>query len=759
MMPLASRAQYAIAVDGYVVDKINGEPIAGARVVCVTRGNETFTNRYGYYSLNVPAGVVELMVQYQGYTTQTIQLTDVDGNQSKLVSMIKSIPDWTLSDFEQQARDESLLIDPISSKIDVSVGTMKQIPYLFSENDVVKGLQMFPGVDFGVEGTSDLLVRGGNMGQNLMTIDGIPIYSQGHFLGYISNFNTGIVNNIQLYKGAFPARYGGRVSSVVDITSTSGSKNDVHGTLAVSPILANLQLGLPLDQKGNSMSINWRRSYIDVLLPGLVDQIKFGDFHSKMDLKLSDRDRLQLMYYSLNDGIGASFDSDDSTLNTSYELSLSEKNQTAIARWNHTYNNRLFSSVSAGYTGFVHSESLIEKNPTPQPGNPHRIETNVAFKMRDYILNADFDYNRNEKHLIRFGAQNTLHNFLPGQLEESRYDSIHRLLSSEIAGSSSFQSTVESAVYVEDEYNYGQNLRINAGLRAAVYAGGDLFGIYPEPRFSARYRIDSISSFKFGFTRMNQFLHLYNNGGSTADIIVWIPADKVLKPENSNQFTLGYVRNVKNNWQFQADAYYKTLGNQLLFYSIQYFDDPNYERNALVGKGDGYGIETMMRYSDKALTAQFSYNYAIANRTFDQLNRGEKFAYDFDRRHVLKANMISSFDQWVFSVNVVAASGNPYTLPNAKYRDLEGRVVLSYDEINNYRAKTYFRVDTKLQYFWGGYSDFNQCVELTIYNISGNENTSSIYTELDREQPGEKYIAQRESMFLFMPSISYKLTI
>lgn len=752
-------AQYSFAIDGYIKDQNTGDAISGARVSIDKGGVETFTNRYGYYSISVPANQIVLTVEYQGFLTVRNTL-NIEKDQQINFSLKHNLVD-NLTNFESLVASQNVLTDPQSSKIDIPIGTLKQIPYLFSENDVVKGLQMFPGVAFGPDGTSDLFVRGGEAGQNLMLLDGTPVYSQGHFFGYISNFNTAVVNNIQIYKGAFPARYGGRISSVIDVTSNSGNSEEVRGSLTISPILANINISLPVDKKGSGLSFAGRRSYIDILLaPALgTDIIRFGDFQTKLDLKLNPKNSLTLSYYNLNDNINFTFDETDSNTSLSYEFGLKDINRTATVRWNSNQSKRLFSSVSASYSGFKHLENIKETNLKPLPGNPTRVLNDVIFSMSDLSLNGDLEYNYSNKNFLRFGMQNIVHMFLPGLLTQEKRDNINTLMSHEKFGDSTVRKSMEIALYIEDEVRFDELLKVNFGYRNVIYAHSNKVAVYPEPRISGRQKIDSISSFKFSAMRVNQFVHLYNNGSLESEVVVYIPADDVLKPEVSNQLSIGYARQIKSKVEWQWDAYYKTLDNQILFYNIDYFDKDAFSRNALIGKGTSYGLENFIKYNYLDFSAWFSYDISVSKRIFDDLNRGESFFYDYDRRHTFKTSFVMSFDQWIFSSNIVFASGNPFTLPNAKYRDIDGRLVLSYDEINNYRSKTYFRTDIKLQYFWGLSEDFNHSFELTIYNLTANPNISNIYSELDRDFPNQKYRAMKVSNFLFMPSVSYKLTI
>jgi len=754
-----SLAQRGFALDGYVKDRATGDVISGARISISNRGTEAYSNRYGYYSISVPVQDAQVVVDYHGFVSDTLNLYVEDNVRHNFVLDHHTVFGQTT--FEVTTSSQSTTTDPLSSKIDVPVGTLQQIPYLFSENDVVKGLQMFPGVDFSTEGSSDLIVRGGEVGQNLMLFDGTPVYSQGHFTGYISNFNTGLINNIQLYKGAFPARYGGRVSSVIDITSVAGSDSSVMGSLTISPILANLNVGMPLDKKGSSIAINVRRSYIDILLsPALGgNQFSFGDFHTKMKFNLSERDVFSISYFNLNDKLGVTFESGDSSSNVLYDLAIQEVNRTTTLRWNRNHNSQLFSSVSTSYTGFTHNQNQIENNLNPLPGNPARVHNDIKFYMGDVSANTDFEYNHSNKHFLRFGLQNTVHLFLPGKLNERVFSQTNILTSDENFGDTVLRKSAEIGLYIEDDWRVNDVLKINAGLRTVIYAHKDKFGVYPEPRISGRYMLDEKSSLKFSYMRANQFLHLYNNGSTDLEVIVWIPATDVLKPANSNQLTFGYTSKIKKNMEWQADAYFKTLGNQLLFYTIDYFDQEVFERNAISGKGTAYGIENYLKVSTEELSAWLSYDLSVSKRTFEALNRGESFFHDYDRRHTFKGNFVLNLERWILSLNTIVSAGNPYTLPNAKYRDLDGRLILSYDEINNYRSNTYFRTDVRFQYFWGIYDEFNHSIELTLYNISGNKNASYIYSELDRDFPNQKYKALKESNFLVMPSISYKLTI
>ncbi|MBI1306091.1 MAG: TonB-dependent receptor plug domain-containing protein [Bacteroidetes bacterium] len=748
--------QRHFTLDGYVVDKTTGDAISGARISINKRHTEAFSNRYGYFSVYVPTREIEVTVEFEGYFKNIFKL-DIEGNVSQKIELepIQTSDRPNVPNSSSQ----NALSDPLSSKIDVPVNTLKEVPFLFSENDVVKGLQLLPGVDFGVNGTSDLIVRGGDVGQNLMLLDGTPVLSQGHYFGYISNFNTGIINNIQVYKGAATARYGGRVSSIIDITSSSGSKEDVEASVSINPILINLNIGVPLGENGNSSAtFNWRRSYIDILFGGLIssDALSFGDIQTKYDFKLTDKDRLIVSYYQLKDKLGLSFDATDSS-GATYDLSYVEKNHTGSLRWNHIYSNTLFSSVSASYSGLTTSEKFVEHDNNPVAGAPARIENNANFYSGDLALNWDLEKNYSINHLLRFGSQNILHTFTPGKFSEVSYDLVNTVIKNVNYGYQSSLKAIELSQYIEDEWKVNEYTKINFGMRTTLYSHDGFTRFYPEPRIAGRRIIDSVSTFKFSFTRMNQYVHLFNNGSTDGEIIAYLPANDRLKPQNSNQITIGYVRKINAHVQWMSDLYFKTLGNQVVFYSQ--FADDDLTQNSLVGKGKCYGFENWVKVNMNNLSIWLSYNLAVSNRTFDDLNRGQPFSFDFDRRNNFKYSMVFTQDRWILSMNIIALSGNPYTLPNAKYLDIDGRVVLSYDEINNYRSKAYFRSDIKLQYFWGYYDDKSHCIEFMVYNLTANPNISNIYSALDKTASNQKYSAYKESQFVFFPSVSYKLTI
>lgn len=742
---------------GYVLSELNGKTLGNAIVSVPNDSVETFTNANGFFSLVVSSDTVNVVVERTSYEVLNKQIILKEDKPVILDLLVVENLEYT--GFIPGSITNGLVYSPQSDQVIMDKAESRSLPFIFCEQDVVKALQIYPGVEFASDGYSDMVVRGGGLGQNLMLLDGAPVYGLGHLGGYVSNFNTEMVDEITLYKGAFPARYGGRLSSITEVKSNTGNAYDPSVRMATSPILANLNIGLPLDQKGSSVGIGFRRSYIDLLIntPDLV--LVFRDFNAKLNLVIDDKNTVAFNYFSLKDRAETSLLESDSFGNPAqnFEFKLRMLNRTSSAKWNHIHNKKLTASYGMYYTHFTNSILLEEQNFQPGPGEPDFSDLDAKFSAGELSLNADYEFRKDKKHLIRFGLQNKLHQYNSGSLIETNYDDNRQILEQDKYGDTVLQNGLESALYIEDEFKFSSKLKVNVGLRNILYSYQDYTNFFIEPRIMGRYLLNDKSSVKFSYTRVNQFTHLYNtDGDATDDFVIWMPASDKLKPQSSNIFTAGYTARPNSNLQLLSEVYYKTLANQPLFYSADLFDRTDIVANSLVGRGVSMGWENSLRYVNEQSVYFISGTLSRSTRTFDDLNRGESFFFDYDRRLVGKAGFIFNSSSFILSITGVIATGNPFTLPSSKYRDIDGGVVLAYDEINNYRASAHNRIDMKAEWF---FSDGVQSLEFMIYNLFGNRNISSIYSERDASSTNYRYRAFTSPSYMFLPFITYRLRI
>lgn len=772
---------------GNIHSEYTGRPLSNVRVYIPSDTINVFTNSDGYFNVIVEQDSFVVLLERPGFEQLVVSVKMGDKASGKLPHVLvpnsrktekatilnpeesgsftlklREIFNTEYTHYSPNSLTNQIVTDIESDKIIMDRSELDATPFIFSEPDLTKALQIQPGIEFASDGYSDMTVRGGGLGQNQILLDGAPVYSLGHFEGYVSNFNTGMIEDVVVYKAAFPARYGGRLSSVVDVKSKAGNAEEAEVDLAVSPVLGNFNIGLPLDDKGkSSLGVSFRRSYIDLLFQSPDQEIFFRDFNSKLHLNLNAKNTLTFSFNSLKDKIkvsGSEFnDTNTNVKELDFTFDITVKNQTTSAKWLHVFNNKLTSNFSAYYTNYSNGITLNETDYTAPFGSNAISDYKVRFSAGEVGLNGDFELRKTKKMLLRFGLQNRLHLNNSGSLVDKRYDIDGNLLVNGQYGDTVLQKGIETSVYVENEYRYSSKLAFNVGLRATLYAYQQFTGFYPEPRFSGRYMLSEQSSMKFSYARMHQFMHLYNTDGAASDnFVAYLPASDNLKPQASDIISIGYYTKPHKHFRFVSEAYFKRLSNQPIYYAADLFDRDDIEANSLVGSGQVFGWENSIKYVSDNTIFWASVTLSKATRTYDELNRGEAFSFDYDRRVIGKLGWTINLENFVFSVFGVGATGNPFTLPTSKYRDIDGGVVLAYDEINNYRSTHHARMDAKFEWH---FADEVQSLELSIYNLLGTRNINSIYSQRDDTTTNYKYTAYTTGSFSFLPFITYRVKI
>ncbi|MCB9246417.1 MAG: TonB-dependent receptor plug domain-containing protein [Flavobacteriales bacterium] len=750
-------AQYYNSLSGFVRSRDNSQPLSGATIRVDQLKIEALTNQHGFYHLSAPSGRYLVQINYPGF---------VGFRDSILIDSIQQMnfrleKDLLLDGLESNhsLHSEDVLTDVISNKIDVPIDLLEDIPNVLSVQDALKGLQLLPGVDFSSDGGNDLFVRGSEAGQNLLRLDGAPVYSMGHAYGYFSNFDPMALRSIQLYKGVAPARFGGRVGGILDMTSRLGNPDEVYAHLGINPMMFNLNAQMPISESGATMAVNVRRTYIDILLaPFLVgDQLALGDIQMGLKFPLKNQSELHLNYYYGSDKYKLNLDGDSGT---SVEYTFGDKlqNHTASLRLNKVVNNKIFVSSQVYFSGFNQESFFEELNLAPGNGEPRRVYNLLEFFAGETGFNFDVEYYKNNTHTYRMGWQNGLRLLNTGRLTEERYSMTNSLMSSEFIGSEKMKLPLESSFYFEDDWVINKDLRVNLGGRLPIYIHNGAFRAIPEPRLSLRKKIDPKTAIKTSYGWTNQFVHLYNNGTSTLASIIWVPVDKDVKPVSTHQITASLVRNLGEDFQWQNDLYYKSIQNLPLYI----IGDPNnyfeYKDNLHTGKGNAYGFESLIKKHHGYFTGWMGYALSWSNRDFEDINAGESFPAATDRRHQFKMSWMLTVPQLTLSGNLVMSTGSPFSLPVSVYRDIEGREVLNYDQINNYRGVTYQRFDVRLLYSWGlDDFDMNHSLEFTIYNLTNRENPYAIEASFNGDQGS--YEAFNLSSFKLLPSLAYRLTL
>jgi len=751
-------AQFNQGVYGYLSDRETGRVISGVTVKIEKLELEVVSDDRGYYYISVPDGDHLITVYHAGFVSRRISV-QVDSSVNLSIRLEKDL----LLDGIITTNDlisESVLTNPLNGVIEVPIAYMAEMPNLLSVQDGIKSLHMLPGVDFAPDGGTDLFVRGSGAGQNLLMLDGAPVYSLTHAYGYFSYLDPAVLNSIRVYKGVSSASQGGRVGSIVDMKSKQlGWNEDVYAHLSINPILFTVNASLPLSKTGASLTANFRRTYIDILLSPFLEGVNlaFGDIHTSLHLPLKNDDELNISYLYGSDNLKFGFSGADSS-NVEYEFIEDLKNHTVVANYSRLLDRTTTLNAGTYFSNYAQLRSIEEFNLDPQPGEPQRILNTLGISSGEVGLRGEIEKIRNNDHVTKIGIQNSIRLLNTGYLTEDRLTSTGRALSSETIGSTKIRVSLEAAPYIEDTWRVNEKEKLNFGLRLPIYASQGIFGIYPEPRISYRRFLDSSTSFKASYGWTHQFVHLYNNGTSTFDNVIWIPSTNDLKPVSMHQLSGGLVKNLGETVQWLNDAYFKTSPNQLLYI----IGDPDnffeFEDNFSVGRGTTVGFESMIKKYHGIFTGWLGYTLSNATLMYEEINAGEPFPNSTDRRHQIKCGFMLSIPQLVISSNFVFGTGSPFSIPVAKYRDVEGRTVLSYDRINNYRGISYNRIDVRVQYTWG-ISEENHSLEFCLYNLSGRINPYDIIAQRNDDLPGSTYEAFNVFGFKLVPSLAYKLSL
>ena len=768
------------AVSGYIRGQ-NGENLVGATVQVLAQGTGTVANQYGYYSLMLDSGEHTLVVQYLGYRplTKTIRLQR--NTQLNLV-LEESIVEGAEIVVEGKRAEDHITQSRMSVN-EVDIRQVKSLPALMGEADILKTIQLLPGVKNGGEGTTGFYVRGGGPDQNLILLDEAVVYNASHLFGFFSVFNADALANSQLIKGGMPAEYGGRISSVLDLTMREGN-NQKHVTQGGLGLIASrFTTEGPLKKGKASYILSGRRTYLDVLVDPLIPKDApakgsgyfFYDLNAKINWQASPKDRLYASAYFGKDVF------DFNNRENGFRFSIPWGNSTATLRWNRILSPRLFANHSLVYSDFEFGTRFTQNDFT----------INLNSGVRNLTFKQDLDYQLSTRHRLKFGSQLIRHWFLPSVVEGRAGDfdiatnNIRRL------------NAIEWSAYVRDEWDITDRWQVNAGIRFAVFqqygpysyerytdatlvtrldsvgfGPGEKVVRYPawEPRLNLRYLVDKQSSIKFAITRNLQFIHLASSSGTSLPADLWIPSTLKVRPQIGLQYAAGYFRNFRDNtFETSAEIYYKDLQNQIDFRegAVNGFN-PLIENDLVYGRGEAYGVELFVKKNRGKLTGWVGYTLSWTNRFFDDIMQGKAYPYKFDRRHDL--SVVGTWVQsprWKFSGTFVYSTGNAYTLPESRYF-FEGQIIDQIGERNSFRLPHYHRLD-----FSAVYTPSNQSAGETaqgsgrrrykgewvfaIYNVYSRLNPFFIY--LDNEgslQQGTLQIqAKKVSLFPIIPSVTW----
>lgn len=779
----AQTAQKKYTISGYIKDASNGESLLSAAVYVTEIGKGANTNEYGFYSLTLPEGNYTIKISYVGLQTQEhkIELNKDVRLNVELGIAATEIQDVVITGEKKGENFESTDMGKQEIKVEVS----KSLPALLGEVDILKTIQLLPGIMASGEGNSGFYVRGGGPDQNLVLLDDAVVYNTGHLFGFFSVFNSDAVKSTTVVKGGMPAEYGGRISSVVDVQMKEGNmkKWSVSGGLGI--ISSRLTVEGPIKKDKCSFIVSGRRTYIDLILKPILPKIGNGEFagnsyyffdiNAKINYRISDRDRLYLSGYFGRDVF------DFQAPGGAFKLNFPWGNATATLRWNHLFSDKLFLN-----TMFIYNDFGFKANTSFQD-----LTFNLNSKVREATAKMDFDYSPLLGHQMKFGWQYNFHVFTPYTASGS-------------AGSVSFKTTNqankmahETAIYFQDDFEITPWLKMNVGLRASLftfmgpfskiqfvsgkaidtlnYRPGENIKTYwgLEPRLSMRFKVDKASSLKLGVTMNKQYVHLVSSSTTTLPIDLWVPSTAVVKPQVGIQAALGYFRNFKDDMiETSIEVYYKHLWNQ-----IEYGESAvgnitvDVEDQFTFGKGWSYGAEFFVKKAKGKWTGWIGYTLAWTWRKFPEINGGKPFLARYDRRHDISiVQMYEINKHWKVSATWVFATGQRTTLPVSFFMN-EGQVHYVYGNRNWYRMPPYHRLDVGFVYTIIPKKkrkiNFTSDISFSIYNaynrmnpffifidskgdIAGGNNTSS-----GQETKTIKFRAKQASLFPILPSLTW----
>jgi hypothetical protein len=771
-------------ISGYLRDSLTTENLIGATIH--TRGGAlgTSSNQYGFYSLTLPAGNVELVYSHVGYTVQTYSFTL---GKDTIIDVEMSGALW-LEGVEIIARKADQIQERTQmSAINVPMAQVKSIPSFLGEPDVLKVLQLMPGIQSGGEGSSGLYVRGGGPDQNLILLDGVPVYNASHLFGFFSVFNPDAINNIELLKGGFPARHGGRVSSVIDINMKEGNSQKFHGEGSIGVVASKLTLEGPIIKDRTSFIVSGRRTYIDLLARPFIKAMNsdsdtevmpgyyFYDLTAKVNHRISSKDRIYLSAYMGDDKFSVETEdkSDyDYAGRSKSKAGLKWGNITGAFRWNHIFTNRLFGNTTLTYSRY-RMNIFMKLWETDYEQTERYYGMDYRSGIEDWSGRVAFDYLPSPNHYIRFGGSATYHIFNPGTIGMTS-----EIMPIDFGGKKIY--TGEYTLYAEDDIRLNDRLKTNVGLHLSAFSVRGQFYHAIQPRISARYLLTDELSAKASYSRMAQYIHLLTNSNLGLPTDLWVPTTDMLHPQLSNQLAVGLAHNFKGAYELSLEGYYKTMENVIEYKEgASVFDVHNqWEDKVLQGEGQSYGLELFAQKKTGAITGWIGYTLSWSDRRFDALNQGRRFNYKYDRRHDLSVVVMHRFSKRVeMSGTWVFGSGNCITVPvgifhtnNPVASDTYQTEVLEYGERNSYRMSPYHRLDLSISLIkkkrWGErrwvFGVYNAYNRRNPYYIDIEENTryDGNYDPSNSVWTGggvmKQYRYQQVSLFPIIPSISYQ---
>lgn len=752
-----SYAQKNYTLNGVVKSAASGETLIGASIkVSGATQLSTSSNSYGFYSLSIPEGNYKIEVSYIGYSTFTKQLV--------IKANLKE--DFNLEEFNNlnevvitSVRRNENVIKAQMGVEKLNIKDIQNVPVLFGEKDILKTLQLLPGIKSAGEGNSGFYVRGGATDQNLILLDEAPVYNASHLLGFFSTFNSDAIKDVTVYKGGMPAQYGGRLSSVLDVRMNDGNKKETTFEGGIGLISSRLKVEGPFVKDRSSFMISGRRTYADAFLALAPDTslrgntLYFYDLNAKANYQLDEKNTLFLSGYFGRDKLGLS-----------NAFGFNWGNATGTLRLNHLFSNRLFSNTSLIMSKYDYQiENLLSGN-----------EFKVSSSIKNFNIKQDFSFALANTHELKFGFEAIHHTISPGQISSPVTSSVNELKIETRKG-------LEMAAYISDSYDVSDRIKVIYGLRFSSFSvlGGSTYKTFDvdgeelssvfykngkfvknyfnlEPRLSASFQLDDTKSIKGSYTRNVQNLHLMSNSTATSPTDLYIMNSLNTKPELMDQFSLGYFNNLKdNNYEFSAEVYYKPMQNQIEYRNgTDLRGNQNVEADLIYGKGRAYGLELFFKKKYGKFNGWIGYTLAKTERQFDLINDGNWFKARQDKPHDISVvGIYKAGKRWIFSSTFIYSTGSAVTFPIAKY-NLDGETLFYYGERNGNRTPDFHRLDVSATLEGKPNKKFKSSWNFSFYNLYNRKNPFSIEFQDNPDNPYQTQAVQR-SLFGIIPSVTW----
>lgn len=771
---LISSLSKAGVISGSLLDSESKKPIVGCIVFLKLNGHiGTATDQFGKFSLDIQNYQDTIVFSAMGFKEQSFAVNGKKGDQ--VMNLYLSIESVGLGEVVISEKAKRNTQDVKMSTIELDLKEVKKLPAFMGEVDVMKTIQLMPGVQSGGEGNSGFYVRGGGPDQNLILLDGATVYNASHLFGFFSVFNADAVNDIRLTKGGMPANFGGRLSSVLEVNMAEGDPKEFKFDGGIGLISSRLTAQGPLKKDTSSFLISARRTYIDVLMSPFIAEDNqyhgsgyyFYDLNAKFNYKFSDKDRLYLSGYYGKD----QFKFGDSKAGFSAKIPWG--NGTGSLRWKHLFSEKLFLNTSATFSSYEFEFGATQS----------QFDFALYSGVTDYSAKTELTYHANENHNVLLGGEYTYHTFVPNNASAKSGDVVFN------TGEIVKQHAHEEAVYLLDEFSLGKKLKFNIGMRFSAfsfigpfdryvkngfgntidtlsYSSGEVIKTYTgwEPRASGRYLFNDNTSIKASYTRNYQYVHLASMSSVSLPTDLWVPSSDVVEPQKADQYAVGFFKNFKKNtYESSVEVYYKTMDNVVEFGEGELPENninDNVDNGFVFGQGLSYGAEFFIKKRTGKLTGWIGYTWSKTTRVFEEINLGQEFVAKYDRRHDL--SIVASYElnpKWNLAATFVYATGNALTIPVSMMM-IDGDLIQVYGPRNGFRMPDYHRADISATYKYRDRKKFKSSWNFSIYNVYNRMNPYFIYFDQSGsiENQDLSFSAKQVSLFPILPSVTWNFS-